>query len=91
MQLITYRFRLKDSSCRNRLAKLGWACHDVWNYCNETVSYQWALRRTILSAFDLNKLTAGVGKGLGIHSQTVQAVCEEYAKCGKQFKRPKLN
>ena len=91
MYLTTLRFRLKDSSSRNRLRQLGWACNDVWNYCNETVAYQWAFRRKILSGFDLNKLTTGVGKDLGIHSQSVQAVCEEYAKCGKQFKRPKLN
>lgn len=91
MKLTTYRFRLKDSSCRVRLRKLGWACNDVFNYCNERNAYQWSFRRKLLSAFDLNKLTAGVGKELGLHSQTVQAVCEEYAKCGKQFKRPKLN
>ena len=91
MQLTTFRFRLKDSASRTRLRKLGWACNDVWNYCNERTAYQWAFRRTIFSAFDLHKLTAGVGRELGIHSQTVQAVVDEYAKCGKQFKRPKLH
>ncbi len=91
MKLTTYRFRLKDSSCRNRLRKLGYGVSDIWNYCNERNAYQWAFRRTLLSAFGLHKLTAGVGKELGLHSQTVQAVVDEYAKCGKQFKRPKLN
>lgn len=91
MILTTYRFRLKDSSCRNRLRKMGWAVNSVWNYANETNAYQWAFRRKLLSAFDLHKLTAGVGKELGLLAQTVQAVCDEYAKCGKQFKRPKLN
>jgi len=65
--------------------------NQVWNYCNEHTAYQWSFRRVILSAFDLHKLTAGVGKDLGLHSQTVQAVVDEYGKCGKQFKRPKLN
>ena len=91
MKLLTLRFRLKDSTNRNRLRKLGYAANDVWNYCNERMAYQWAFRRSILSAFDLHKLTAGVGKDLGLHSQTVQAVVDEYCKCGKQFKRPKLN
>lgn len=91
MKLTTHRYRLKDSSDRNALRKLGWAVHSVWNYANETTAYQWSFRRKILSAFDLHKLTAGVGKELGIHSQTVQAVVDEYCKCGKQFKRPKLN
>ena len=91
MKLLTLRFRLKDSSCRQRLRRLGWACHDVWNYCNERNAYQWSFRRQLLSAFDLHKLTAGVGKELGLHSQTVQAVVDEYGKCGKQFRRPKLH
>ncbi|GAA3990878.1 transposase [Hymenobacter antarcticus] len=91
MKLATYRFRLKDSSGRNRLRKLGFAVNDIWNYSNETTAYQWSFRRQLLSAFDLHKLTAGVGKELGLHSQTVQAVVDEYAKCGKQFKRSKLH
>ena len=91
MKLTAYRFRLKDSSCRKRLRQLGFGVHDVWNYCNETNAYHWSFRRKTLTAFALNTLTVGVGKDLGLHSQTVQAVCEEYAKCGKQFKRPKLN
>ncbi|MCY7358083.1 MAG: transposase, partial [Rudanella sp.] len=40
---------------------------------------------------DLNKLSAGCTKDLGLHSQSVQAVCEEYAKACKQFKKVKLN
>ena len=91
MKLTTLRFRLKDSSARSRLKNMGWAVHSVWNYCNETNAYQWSFRRKLLSAFDLHKLTAGAGKELGLHSQTVQAVVDEYCKCGKQFKRPKLN
>lgn len=91
MRLTTYRFRLKDSSCRNRLRKLGFSVNDIWNYVNERNAYQWSFRRKLLSAFDLHKLTSGVGKELGLHSQTVQAVADEYCKCGKQFKRPKLN
>jgi len=91
MKLTTYRFRLKDSSCRNRLRKMGDGVHDIWNYANERNAYQWAFRRQLLSAFDLHKLTAGVGKDLGLHSQTVQAVVDEYCKCRKQFKRPKLH
>lgn len=83
MNLTTYRFRLKDSSCRSRLRQLGFGVNNIWNYCNEHTAYQWAFRRQILSAFDLHKLTAGVGKDLGLHSQTVQAVVDEYTKCGK--------
>jgi IS605 OrfB family transposase len=90
MKLVTHCYRLKDSSCRNQLRKLAWACNDVWNYANERNAYRWAFRHKTLSAFDLHKLTAGVSKELGIHSQTVQAVVDEFCKASQQFKRPKL-
>lgn len=91
MKLTTLRYRLKDSSCRPKLRGMGFACNDVWNYCNERNAYHWAFRRKIFTAFDLQKLTAGVGKGLGISSQSVQLVCEEFAKAGQQFRKPRLN
>ena len=42
------------------------------------------------TGFDLNQLTAGCSKELGLHSQTVQAVCEQYATRRQQFKKRKL-
>ena len=70
---------------------MGWSCNFVWNYCNEANQESWKKFGKPLSVFDLNKLTAGCAKELGLHSQTVQAVCEEYAKSCKQFKMRKLN
>ena len=87
MQLVAYRFRLKDSTCRNRLRKLGFAVNRVWNYCNESNRKKWWTTAHTLSAFDLHKLTAGVSKELGLHSQTVQAVCDEYTKSRLQHKK----
>jgi len=72
------------------------AVNFVWNYCNE-VNYDSCgsppgrkFHKTY-SAFDLNKKTAGCAKELGLHSQTVQAIAEEYAKCSKQFKKARLS
>jgi len=70
---------------------MGYSVNFVWNYCNEVNQESWKKFDKPLSAFDLNKLTAGCAKELGLHSQTVQAVCEEYAKSCKQFKKRKLN
>lgn len=70
---------------------MGYSCNFVWNYCNEVNQESWKKFGKPLSAFDLNKMTAGCAKDLGLHSQTVQAVCEEYAKSCKQFKKRKLN
>lgn len=41
----------------------------------------------MLSAFDLNYLTAGSSSLLGIHSQTVQAIGEQVAKSAKQHRK----
>src|SRR5258706_8318996 len=43
-----------------------------------------------LSQYDLQDLTKGSGKELGIYSQTIQNVCKEYVRRRKQFKKPYL-
>ena len=70
---------------------MGYSVNFCWNFCNQSNQERWAKFSKTFSAFDLNKLTAGCAKDLGLHSQSVQAVCEEYAKAGKQFKKVKLN
>jgi len=67
------------------------AVNFVWNYCNDVNYDSWRKFRKTYSGFDLNMKTAGCAKDLGLYSQTVQAIGEEYAKCSKQFKKPKLN
>lgn len=86
----TYRYRIKDATDGPKLNKLARAVNQVWNFCNETQEHalRWDMRWP--TGFDLNKLTAGSGKELGLHSQTVQAVCEQYADRRKQFKKRKL-
>lgn len=42
------------------------------------------------TGFDLNKLTSGSSKELGLHAGTINAVCEQYAKSRRQRNRPYL-
>lgn len=70
---------------------MGYSVNYAWNYCNQVNQERWAKFRKTFSAFDLNKLTSRCAKDLGLHSQTVQAVCEEYAKACKQFKKTRLS
>jgi len=90
MRLSTYQYRIKDQTTGKHLVQMGYSCNFVWNYCNQGNQERWTKFRKTFTAFDLNKLTAGCAKDLGLHSQTVQAVAEEYAKCGKQFNRIRL-
>jgi putative transposase len=66
------------------------AVNFVWNYCNDTQKFALKHPRKWPSGFDLNVLTTGSSKELGLHSGTVNAVCEQYAKSRSQKKRPWL-
>jgi IS605 OrfB family transposase len=62
----------------------------VWNYCNDRQKDALRFGRKWLSGFDLNKRTTGSSKDLKLHSGTVNAVCEQYAKSRGQKKRAYL-
>jgi len=91
MNIITYKYRIKDSTSKKKLQKMSYSVNDVWNYCNEVSQIALKNKNKFLSGFDLNKLTVGVAKDLGLNSDTVNAVCEEYVIRRKQFKKSKLN
>ena len=86
----TYRYRIKDSSAAPQLNQLARSCNLVWNFCNESQDHALRWNQRWPTGFDLNKLTTGCSKELGLHSQTVQAVCEQYATRRQQFKKRKL-
>ena len=86
----TYRYRIKDSNVRQHLLKLASAVNYVWNYCNETAEKSVKSSSKFLSKFDMNKLTAGCGAELGLHSQTVQAIGEEHTARRIKARRRKL-
>jgi putative transposase len=88
----TLKLRIKDKHA-GVLSAMACEVNFVWNYCNETSSRAIRDRYKFLSAFDLQKLTAGYSKceGVRVGSATVQLVCEEYATRRKQFKKVRLN
>ena len=85
-----FRYRIKDSTCAHALEQMASSVNTVWNFCNETQKHALRWNKRWPSGFDLNKLTAGTSKELGLHSQTVQAVCEEYATRRQQQKKRRL-
>jgi putative transposase len=84
------RLRLKDKHAPFLRAMAG-EVNFVWNYVND-LSYKVLQREhRFMSAYDLNAYTTGATKaGLSLHSQTVQAVNEEFVTRRKQFKKAKL-
>lgn len=86
--ILVYRYRVK--SLTGLLNKQARAANFVWNYCNDVQRQALKWNKRWPSGFDLNVLTTGSSKELGLHSGTVNAVCEQYAKSRKQHKRPFL-
>lgn len=82
--MLTYKHRVKDATVGKHLDRHARAVNTVWNYCNQIqreVESRWKAGRVAKwpSAFDLIKLCTGSGAELGLHSDTVQTVCREYA------------
>ncbi len=85
MAMLTFRYRIKDATSGTHLLRMAWACHTVWNFCNEVSRLAWRRDKHFLSAFDLINLCAGAGHDLGLHTDTLSAICQEYARKRKQF------
>jgi len=85
-QTLTIKLRLCDRHAAelNRQAR---AVNYVWNYCNDISRKAWRRDRRWLSAFDLQKMTAGAAEHLGLHSHTVQKVCHQFARSRDAAKR----
>ncbi len=88
----TYQFRIKDSNSKliKSLFEQFGAVNFVWNYCNDVQQQAVKRKKKWLNHYDLKNLTSGSSKELNLHSQTVQAVCEEYDTRRIQFKKPYL-
>jgi putative transposase len=86
--LLVYRYRIK--SLTGLLNSQARACNFVWNFCNDTQLQALKWNKRWPSGFDLNRLTAGSSKELALHSGTINAVCEQYAKSRRQKHRPFL-
>jgi transposase len=77
--MLAFRYRVKDATAGKMLARMAVAVNQVWNYCGGIQNDSRRLNRRWPSGFDLIKLTSGSSKELGLHSDTVQAVCKQFA------------
>lgn len=92
MSFITARFRIKDATTGKHLARHAVACNKAWNFCVATQREAQRRRQGGLSvrwptAFDLIKLCTGSAAMLGLHSDTVSAICRQFAKSRDQHRR----
>jgi putative transposase len=90
MKILTYRYRIKDSTSGKSLTHMAWAVNVVWNFYNEVSLLAWRREKRFLSAFELINLTAGAGHELGLHTDTLSEICQEYARRKKTTKKIRL-
>ncbi len=86
----TLKVRVRDKHCA-QLQAMARSVNFVWNYINELSQRSLRERGRLLSAYDIHPYTRGAGKELGLHSQTLQEVAEEYVTRRKQFKKARLS
>lgn len=90
--MLTFKYRVKDATTGKHLARHAWACNQVWNFCVATQREAERRRKAGLStrwpsAFDLIKLCTGAAADLGLHSDTVQTICRQFAASRNLHKR----
>jgi len=88
--ILTYRFKIKGKRSTKILNSLAPIINQVWNYCNSTSHAAIRNHSKFLSWVDLINLTSGSSKLLGISSESIQAICEQYARRRRQAKKNKL-
>jgi len=86
--ILVYRYRVK--SLTGLLARQARAVNFIWNFCNDSQKHALKWNMKWPTGFDLNMLTVGSSKLLGLHAGAINAVCEQYAKSRKQHRRPFL-
>ena len=77
--VLTFRYRIKDATAARHLNRQAREVNRVWNYCGEIQHAARRHNRRWPSGFDLINLTSGSSQLLGLHSDTVQAVCKQFA------------
>lgn len=86
----TLKVRVKDRH-GPALGERAFHVNQVWNYCNDLSLRVLQREHRFISQVELATYTAGSSKEMPLHSQTIQAVGEEYITRRKQFKKAKLN
>jgi IS605 OrfB family transposase len=89
--ILTYKYRIKDSSTKKHLQKFSQSVNTVWNYCNEIGLLVWRKEKRFVTEYELNNLTSGSSEELDLHSQTIQSITREYVTSRRISKKVKLN
>jgi hypothetical protein len=85
----TLKIKVKHKHYK-KLKEMAWSVNQVWNYVNALSYRSIRERQTWLSAYDMQKYTAGSYDELGLSSGTIAEVVAEYAIRRNKAKKAKL-
>lgn len=85
----TYKYRVRDkhSAHLNRLAR---KVNLVWNFLNDSQKHALKWGKKWPNWLDLEKLTTGSSKELGLQSKIIGQICKQYAQSRQQNRKPYL-
>src|SRR5262245_39655950 len=86
----TLRYRVKGGVSGKHLNAAARAVNMVWNHCNGAQRHALKHNTKWPTTGQLQRLTAGAGRLIGIPAQTVQGVCEEYIDPRRGSRKAKL-
>lgn len=86
----TFSYRVKDATSGKRLASLGNAVNTVWNYANEISAKSAERGPKWITKAQLRDLTKGASRELGLPSQVIQEVIDEFIIKRRAHGRPRL-
>ena len=86
----TFSYRVKDATSGKRLAALASAVNTVWNYVNEISARSAERGPAWVQKKQLRDLTKGSSRLLGLPSQVIQEVVDEFLAKRKAARKPKL-
>lgn len=74
-----FRYRVKGKASRRKLDAMAHAVNFVWNFCGDTQRSALRWGKKWPTGYDFNALTAGVSSELGLTSDCIQLVGQQYA------------
>ena len=86
----TFSYRVKDATSDKGLVALGNGVNTVWNYCNEVSGKSAQRGRRWITKKQLRALTKGSSTLLGLPSQVIQEVIDEFLDKRNAAGRPRL-
>jgi IS605 OrfB family transposase len=86
----TFSFRVKDATSGKHLVALGNATNTVWNYVNEISERSARRGPKWVTKQQLRDLTKGASRELGLPSQVIQEIIDEFLNKRRKVGRPRL-